>query len=131
MSSHDEHVPVPDGYPVQSSDDRVFVRMGPVWAGLIGLTTLIVVSMGLVRAFDLALSKDRPVVERRSVKEGFQQPAGVALLNPDQVVIRKAYEEKQNGLLTTYAWLDEKHSVARLPIARAMSLLVKKYESSK
>ncbi len=131
MSSHDEHVPVPDGYPVQSSDDRVFVRMGPVWAGLIGLTTLIVVSMGLVRAFDLALSKDRPVVERRSVKEGFQQPAGVALLNPDQVAIRKAYEEKQNGLLTTYAWLDEKHSVARLPIARAMSLLVKKYESSK
>lgn len=131
MSSHDEHVPVPDGYPVQSSDDRVFVRMGPVWAGLIGLTTLIVVSMGLVRAFDLALSKDRPVVERRSVKEGFQQPTGVALLNPDQVAIRKAYEEKQNGLLTTYAWLDEKHSVARLPIARAMSLLVKKYESSK
>ncbi|WP_437192766.1 hypothetical protein [Planctomicrobium sp. SH527] len=131
MSSHDEHVPVPEGYPVQSCDERVFVRMGSIWAGLIGLTTLIVVSMGLVRAFDLALSKDRPNVERRSVKDGFEQPAGVAVLSPDQVAIRKQYEEKQNVLLTTYGWQDEKHSVARLPIARAMSLVVKKYESAR
>lgn len=127
MSEH-EDVAVPEGYPNQKIQDRVVVKWAPLSASAIGLVTMIVVSLGLVRAFELVLQSDgRPAIHANAVQEGFEQPSGVAPLDPAQVPVKKAYLEEQHKLLTSYGWVDQEKKLARIPIDRAKALVVEKY----
>ncbi|SFI58936.1 hypothetical protein [Planctomicrobium piriforme] len=126
--SHHDHEPFPQDYPQQHAYDRVLLKTGPLWASLIGLVTLIVFSMGLMRAFQLALTPDRPLVQPKDINPDFQLPAGIAPLNPEQVSQRESYLARQKQLLSEYGWVSEKQKVARIPIDLAMSLVAKKYE---
>jgi|GEM_PF-2518519 len=130
MSGHEPH-PTPVDYPVQHAFDRVMIKTGPLWAGLVGLITLIVFSMGLMRAFLLTMTPDREVVEPAYYNSADVPPSTAAPLNPQQVAQKLAYIAKQETLLNDYGWADEQHQVARIPVERAMTLVVEKYGKSK
>ncbi len=128
MSNHDEHTQFAPGYQHQSIEERVVIKWAPIWASVIGLVTLIVVALGLVRAFELALAGD----DNRSITAAwmpadFQQAPGTAPLNPAQVAQKEIYEEHQQHLLTTYGWANQEKKLARIPLDRAKALIVEKY----
>jgi hypothetical protein len=52
-----------------------------------------------------------------------------APLNPDQPATRRAYEQRQRALLTEYAWVDRQTEMARIPIERAMEIIVERESS--
>lgn len=127
MSGHEE-VPVPDGYPVQTIQQRVLIRWGPIWASTIGLITVVVVSLGLVRAFQLALEGGKQdSIHARYVDPDYEQAPGTAPLSPAQVAVKDAYLAKQQQILSSYGWVDQEAKVARIPIDQAKALVVKKY----
>jgi len=127
MSGH-EHTPVPDGYPVQKIQERVLIRWGPIWASAIGLVTVIVVSLGLVRAFQLALEGDKKdPVTAKYVDPNYEQAPGTAPMYPAQVALKTLYLEKQNQILSSYGWVNQEEKIARIPIDQAKALVVKKY----
>jgi hypothetical protein len=42
-----------------------------------------------------------------------------------------AYRRRQNGLLSTYGWIDRDKGVVRLPIERAMDIVAREYQGRK
>ena len=51
---------------------------------------------------------------------------GQAPLNPNQPATRREYEQRQRALLTEYGWVDRQTQIARIPIARAMEIMVER-----
>jgi len=130
MSDH-EDVAFPPGYPQQPVQQRVHFKWTPVFASCIGLIALIVVSLGLVRAFELALmNKDQKTISAIE-QPGYEKPVGAAQLNPAQVPVKEAYFARQKELLSSYGWVDREKNIVRIPIDRAKSLIVEKYGKEK
>lgn len=128
MSNHDEHTEFAPGYHHQTLEERVVIKWAPIWASAIGLVTLIVVSLGLVRAFELALAgNDNRSIHAGWMPEDFQQAPGTAPLNPAQVASREIYNDQQKELLSTYGWANQEKKLARIPLDRAKALIVEKY----
>jgi len=121
---HQTSEPYPEG---QASHERVMVKTGSIWAAAIGLATLIVVSLGLMRAFQLALNNGRPLVHPNRAEQQLSLIKRMAPLDPNQRLQRDRYEKEQKYLLSHYSWVDQKQQLARIPIDRAMSLIVQKY----
>ena len=119
----DEHHFAP-GDPI---DERVKIKTGFLWAGLIGLTTLIVVSMGLMRAFQLALEEGHTIVNPVDSSPQDNRIRRSALLDSNQRATREAYDLKQAKILESYEWIDQKEGLARIPVSRAIDLVVAKY----
>jgi len=121
MSEHPQHL---QG---EAAHERVMVKTGALWAAAIGLATLIVVSLGLMRAFQLALSHGEPESNPKLVEQQLSLIKRMAPLDPDQRAQRTKYDQEQQALLTQYHWVDQKQQLARIPIDRAMSLIVQQY----
>jgi hypothetical protein len=119
-----EHEQVPSGV---SGNPRLLVKTGVLWAFGIGLATLMVVALGLMNALQLALRQGKPQITPKEFYEHVELPGNMSALNPDQVAQRQAYEARQHHLLSEYAWVDQKQKIARIPIERAMSLIVNQY----
>lgn len=125
MSHHDDHGPAPgEEIPIE---DRVQIKPGYVYAGLIGLGTMIVVSMGLMRAFDLAMTDGAKRINALETEKQVSMIKRMAPLDPDQQAQRRKYDREQAELLSSYAWINKKDDVARVPIQRAMEIVVKEY----
>jgi len=118
------HEPLPQG---QTAHERVMVKTGGIWAATIGLITLIVVAMGLMRALQLALNNGRPRIHPNQAEQQLSLIKRMAPLDPNQRTHRMKYEEEQETLLNHYSWVDQKQQLARIPIDRAMALIVQKY----
>lgn len=123
-SHHGAHVPDVQGEPIQ---ERVLLKSGPLWASGIGLATLIIVAMGLMRAFQLALNHGQPIVTANEAQEQLSLIKRMAPLDANQRAARVKYDDEQQRLLNEYSWIDQKQHLARIPIQRAMSLTVQKY----
>jgi hypothetical protein len=127
MSHHDNHDHGPAPGQEIPIEDRVFIKSRYVFAGLIGLGTMIVVSMGLMRAFDLALTDGATRINALETEKQISMIKRAAPLDPDQQAQRRKYDHEQAELLSSYAWINKKDDVARIPIQRAMEIVVKKY----
>jgi hypothetical protein len=124
MSEHESNSPQGSGH------QRMMAKTGVLWAFAIGLATLMVVALGLMNALQLALRQGRPQITPNEFYEQVELPGHTAPLNPDQIAQRRAYEARQHKLLTEYAWVDQKQKIARIPIERAMTLIVDQYGKS-
>lgn len=53
-------------------------------------------------------------------------PPGVPLLQPAPPQELNQYRKEQEDLLQTYGWVDQKNGIVRIPIDRAMDLLIQR-----
>lgn len=56
----------------------------------------------------------------------FRRPPAKALLQSQPKAEYRAYQARQQELATTYGWIDAEKRVVRLPIERAMELLLER-----
>jgi len=117
-------VPHPPGEPIH---ERVNLKTGPLWAAGLGLATLIVVALGLMYAFQLSLTGGVRAVSPKATEQQLSLIRRMAPLDPNQRAHRVRYEAEQEQLLDHYSWVNQKEQLARIPIQRAMSLIVQKY----
>lgn len=121
MSEHPQHIPG------ETAQERMTIKSGVFWASGIALVTLIVVSMGLMRAFQLALNNGAAPVHPNAAQEQLSLIRRMAPLDPNQRAERIKYEQQQAALLDNFSWMDQKQHLARIPIDRAMSIIVQQY----
>lgn len=98
-----------------------------VWFG-IALAVLLVVAMVATRLFydflSHSISAGPPVAPFETAKQ--IPPPGTPLIEPDPVQDYRKYIEQENRVLDSYGWVGQKAGVARIPIDRAMQLLLKR-----
>ena len=102
---------------------RGIVRFG---IGLAVAAGVIHVAMwGLFRFLDTRQSrKDRPVPPL--VAAGLARTPPGPRLEPDPIAPRRAMQARENVLLQTYGWVDRGAGAVRIPVDRAMELLVER-----
>lgn len=116
----------PDPGPGHEESDvsiRGIVRFG---IGLAVAAGVIHVAMwGLFRFLDARESrKDRPVPPL--VAAGLARTPPGPRLEPDPIAPRRAMQARENVLLQTYGWVDRGTGAVRIPVERAMELLVER-----
>lgn len=86
----------------------------------------IVVQLGVWALFRVLArqetSRDRPLPPL--VVSNLQRTPPEPRLEPQPLAPRARLTEEENGILTTYGWVDKSRGLVRLPIDRAMELLV-------
>jgi hypothetical protein len=99
-----------------------------VWFGM-GLaiaTALISLAMwGLFRFFEAGQEKRGAPVPPMVAANLSRTPSGPRL-ESDPLAPRRAVQAREDVALTTYGWVDQKAGVVRIPIERAMELLVER-----
>jgi hypothetical protein len=94
--------------------------------GLAGVTALVSVAMwGLFRVFASREDKrDQPVPPM--VAASLQRTPREPRLEPNPLAPRLAARARENAVLSSYGWVDRGARIARIPIGRAMELLVER-----
>ena len=94
--------------------------------GLAIVAVIILVAMwGLLRSFETGAKKqDRPVppMVAASLRRTPREPR----LEPDPLAPRIAAQAREDAILKSYGWADRGAGIARIPIDRAMELLVER-----
>jgi hypothetical protein len=97
-----------------------------------GLMAVLIASYFVLTIWYRALERDSARIDASATE---QQPASVATPQPyfpyprEQVspsADLQAFRARENAKLNSYGWIDEKSGVVRVPIERAMDLLLKK-----
>jgi len=97
------------------------------WSVLGGLGVLLLISMILMGTFfDFLASRRQPVEELPPSLSGDRPVPVEPRLNPNQKTEMQQIRAAENKVLSTYGWLDKERGVARIPIERAMTLLVER-----
>jgi hypothetical protein len=105
------------------------VSFAPLVRGLIGLVALVVVSLVLVRvlfgylAIREAENSPRPNPLARSF--GRQVPPEPRL-QPDPLQDLRTLHAEEDAVLNSYGWVDRKAGIVRIPVQRALELLVQR-----
>lgn len=107
----------PRGNRIPLAERTYFARRMLIWS-MIGLASLAL--SGLVAAW--AVRAWLPYREGSSPHDA-RYDAGAAVRTTSQRVHREQYDAEQRSLLSSYGWVDQSKSVARIPIERAMELL--------
>jgi len=95
---------------------------GSALAGLIAVAIL--VTWGLRQRLRSGAEKTvAPIVTTAPADE---IPAAEIPPDPRQQATRMAYERQQQALLTEYGWVDRQGETARIPIERAMQIIVER-----
>jgi hypothetical protein len=115
-------VPEP-GHETSDVSIRPIVRFG---IGLGVATALISVALwGLFRLYDREERKqDRPLPPMVAASLARTPPE--PRLEPDPLAPRRRIRAREDAVLTTYGWVDRRTGVVRIPIDRAMELLVER-----
>lgn len=121
MSRADHRSPETPGHETRDVNVR-----GAMWFTVI-LSVAILASLGLMKlTFDqFAAAEDRQQSEPASSLTGTgpsQPPQPRLQMSPVQDL--QAMRAEQEALLSSYAWVDREAGVARIPVERAMQLLV-------
>jgi hypothetical protein len=94
--------------------------------GLAIATALVGLAMlGLFRFFEARQGKRTEPVPPMVAANLRRTPSGPRL-EPDPLAPRRAIQAREDAVLTSYGWVDPKAGVARIPIDRAMELLVER-----
>ncbi|HEX9688679.1 MAG TPA: hypothetical protein VGB47_06390 [Thermoanaerobaculia bacterium] len=120
------HGPAPAseaGHETSDVSIRPIVRFG---IGLGVATALISVALwGLFRLYDSEERKqDRPLPPMVAASLARTPPE--PRLEPDPLAPRRRIRAREDAVLTTYGWVDRSGGVVRIPIDRAMELLVQR-----
>jgi len=111
------------GHEASDVSIRLIVGFG---IGLAIATALVSVAMwGLFRFFEAGQEKRREPVPPMVAANLRRTPSGPRL-EPDPLAPRRAVQAREDAALTSYGWVDPKAGVARIPIDRAMELLVER-----
>ena len=99
--------------------------------GLLYFTAAIAVILALVALLLLALFKHYQKTEpTRSVVatsfEAVEPTPPPPRIQPDPKADMRSYADSQDQLLDTYGWIDRQNGIVRLPIDRAMELLLER-----
>lgn len=122
--SPDPNQPAPEGGH-ERSDVSIsgIVKFG---VGLAIAAALVHVALwGLFRWFQAReVKRDQPVppIVAASLRRTPPEPR----LEPDPLAPRAAAQAREDAILASYGWIDRKAGIARIPIDRAMELLVEK-----
>ena len=100
-----------------------------IWVALaIALLALLVVVAFLVTR-SVVRSLDRrgaATQEEPHPMTQFRRPPATALLQAQPTAEYEAYQARQRELATTYGWIDAEQRIVRLPVERAMELLLER-----
>ncbi|MDQ5870961.1 MAG: hypothetical protein M3547_01975 [Acidobacteriota bacterium] len=121
---HTEDESAPEvGHETSDVSIGTIVKFG---AGLAIAAAVISVAMwGLFRFFEAQHEKGEqpvPPMVAANLKRTPREPR----LEPDPLSPRRRMQAEENAALTTYGWVDRDAGVVRIPIERAMELLVEK-----
>lgn len=121
---HTEHEPAAEaGHETSDVSIGAIVKFG---AGLAIAAAVVSVAMwGLFRFFEAQHEKrEQPVppMVAANLKRTPREPR----LEPDPLSPRRRMQAEENAALTTYGWVDRDAGVVRIPIERAMELLVER-----
>lgn len=94
--------------------------------GLAVIAALVLVAMwGLFRSFEArAAKRDRPLPPM--VAASLRRTPRAPRLEPDPLAPRAAAQAREDAALASYGWVDRNAGIARIPIDRAMELLVER-----
>lgn len=99
-------------------NSRVIYQSGAGFLGLVVTSMLIAGSIAHWPSRGSQMAGSNPPAVSHSVV--------AAPLDPQGKKTRQAYEQDQSDLLSTYGWTDRSHGKVRIPIERAMAILVQK-----
>lgn len=102
-------------------------RTVAIWAGALGILILIALSVtwGLWQSLQRSDPRESTPLSEVTVTDNGVSPAR-APLNPHQQATRRSYMQRQQELLTEYGWVDRPANTGRIPIERAMTILVER-----
>jgi hypothetical protein len=94
--------------------------------GLAIVTVIVLVAMrGLFRSFEASQAKrDQPLPPM--VAASLQRTPRAPRLEPNPLAPRAAAQAREDAILASYGWVDRNAGIARIPIDRAMELLVER-----
>lgn len=112
--------PQPNHDPSSMPEPNSFAAwwVAAVGLGLLGL--IAVVLLGLATGLQLLLP-DTGLVDAQTEWNRAESSPGVM---PNQAYARRAYQTRWNERLQSYGWQDDQHSIAHVPIDRAMEMMV-------
>lgn len=121
MDEHKVESPA-SGHETSDANIRIVAKFG------IGLFIFIVVSLVIVRVTFDYFAKRQGLGPPASPFEDTRKlpPPGMPVLQPKPAEEFKHYFEQQQEQLSTYGWVDQKDGIVRMPIDRAMDLLVQR-----
>jgi len=111
------------GHEASDVSIRSIVRFGIALA--IAMALVSVAMWGLFRFFEAEQEKSREPMPPMVAANLRRTPSGPRL-EPDPLAPRRAVQAREDAVLTSYGWVDPKAGVARIPIDRAMELLVER-----
>lgn len=122
-----DHATSPHATPDAAHDDReINVRViAGIAVGFVVVAVVVHLAMlGLFKSFE-AREAQRSVRQFPLASTGIQFPREPRI-QPHPSADLDALRRQEDAVLSTYGWVDEKAGVARIPIDRAMQLLVER-----
>ena len=93
--------------------------------GLVVLITLTLISMkSLFRFLDQDTDRSDPQLSGVAAQRPKLPP--LPRLETDPVSVRKQFFQNEQALIESYGWVDRKQGIVRVPISRAMELLIER-----
>jgi len=116
-----------DGTSVDAGHEKSDVSIGPIVKFGIGLAVAtVVISVALWGLFEVLESRearrDAPLPSLAAA--GLRRTPPEPRLEPDALLPRRRMVAEENAALRTYGWVDRDAGIVRIPIERAMELLV-------
>lgn len=94
---------------------------------LVLLTLLVVIAFYATRSITHALERrEAAAQEEPHPMSLFRRPPATALLQAQPTAELERYEARQRELATTYGWIDAGEGIVRVPIERAMELVLER-----
>jgi len=126
MTNHSETAagtPSERGHEPTALSERIALIWGGALAGLILFALLL--TWGLWQWMSAGDPREvAPIEATPPVVESLL--TGQPPLNPNQPATRREYEQQQQAKLTHYGWVDRQSEIARIPIERAMEIIVER-----
>lgn len=118
-----------DGTSVEAGHEKSDVSIGAIVKFGIGLTVAaVVIHVALWGLFQLLedreAKRDRPLPALAAA--GLRRTPPEPRLEPDPLLPRRRMAAEEDAALTTYGWVDREAGIVRIPIERAMELLVER-----
>lgn len=97
-------------------------------ASLVVLAVILAVVYGMYRAFEWNASDTQTLPALSAYTPENRLPQGKALLQPDEPTALRQMRAEEARILQRYGWVDKNQGIVRIPIAKAMELIVEKPE---
>ena len=123
-TKHGKHDPIPHEIHHEVSD----VNARPILFFAIGLVVLIIFTLISMRSLFNLLDQDADRSDTQLSGVASERPKLPPLprLETDPVSARKQFFQNETMLIESYGWVDQKQGIVRVPIKRAMELLVER-----